>query len=196
LRRSDGETFFLCSQVFAGNVYADALALFHEPPYEFSVAFSEKRYVIFRDAVRGSPRVDSYDKICNRFERVMLDIRRVSCDAWNPNSLPPPNVLVARANLSGGDGLAAAQIEFPIRHINWRTSDRRVQVETGPILVDLGTSGVGKASLRRAYVAFNKLDEVHLLIDEERRAVATGRWNRALISRSDVSFLQVVEASY
>lgn len=166
-----GETFYLCAQVFAGNVYGSG-PLFKEPPYGFSAAFSRARYKIFRDAVRGPALQDSTGRTTEHFASLDMDIRRRACTHWMPLVPPPAGVFSARLRVNAATGVLAGELEFPVRHVNWRDSDAAFQVETGPVLIAVGTE------LRRAYVAFNRMDEAHFLFDEERAGTTMQSWSR------------------
>jgi len=156
-----GETFYLCKQVFAGHVYGDE-ALFKTPPYKFSAAFSLKRYRIFRDAVRGPVQEDSSGPITERFREVKLDIRHVASVTFDPGRFQAweTATLCARVTLSGCD------LEFPVRHINWKPGGV-YQVETGPVLVLQAGEGDVLTRLRRGYVILNS-SRAEFLIDSDR----------------------------
>ncbi len=112
-----GETFYLCAQVFAGDVYGNG-PLFKEPPYGFSAAFSETRYRIFRDAVRGPALDDSFGDPAGHFREVHFDIRRAASARYDPLALAgvsaPAGPLSARLRIAGNSALAGAVLEFPV----------------------------------------------------------------------------------
>lgn len=169
LTSAGGETFYLCAQVFAGDVYGDG-PLFHEPPYGFSAAFSSTRYRIFRDAMRGAAREDSYGEIGGRFREARVDVARRACNAINPAAAEVlEQELVARVQMPEGE------IEFPVRHVNWR-ADGRFQVETGPVLVAVEGAGDTLERLRRAQLIMADPENVEILFDPVRPPEAGRGW--------------------
>ena len=181
LTLADGETFYLCAQVFAGDVYSDG-PLFREPPYEFAAAFSAGRFRIFRDAARGAVQADSAGPHAQRFRKIELDIVRTPARA---------------VEMAEGKGALSAHLradgwtlEFPVRHHNWR-EDGRYQVETGPVLAIEDGAADALERLRRAYVIFSGPERAELLLDTPRPSVPGQRWQRRLELRCAIELLQV-----
>lgn len=176
----NGETYYLCAQVYAGDVYGEG-PLFKDPPYEFSAAFSEKRYRIFRDAVRGPAQEDSRGAPGERFKSLRLDIARMPCRIVGQDEItnPPPYPLSMRVHAAG------CELEFPVRHLNWR-EDGRWQVETGPLLVAEDGEGDVPARLRRAYVIVSCAERAEFLVDAVR---AGARWSRRVALSCKTEFL-------
>jgi hypothetical protein len=176
-----GETFYLCKQVLAGNVY-DEDQLFRDPPYEFSVAFSRNRFRIFRDALRGPAIEDSSGEVSGRFRELSVDVVHLP---WLP-AVPGGSgarLPTARVRLEG------IELEFPLQHLNWR-SDGKYQAETGPVLYAEAAPDA-LAGLRRAYVMFNRSDRIELLVDSPRATGAGRRWERRIRVDCEIQLLDV-----
>jgi hypothetical protein len=185
----DGETFYLCAQVFAGNVYGDG-PLFKDPPYEFSAAFSASRYRIFRDAVRGPALEDSYGNVADRFRDLRIEVERARCDLWRPAKTDKAfGPVSARVQMKG------AVLEFPVRHINTNAEAGRFQIETGPVLIAEDGSGDIVTRLRRAYVIIGRVDGAEFLIDGERAGPPSGRWAQRISLRCETQIFQAVTGS-
>ncbi len=186
----DGETFYLCAQVFAGNVYGEG-PLFKDPPYEFSAAFSGRRYRIFRDAVCGAAQEDSYGDAASRFRDVSFNIERAPCGPWRPAAIASPSgpsgPVAARLKIGEAGSLSGAILEFPVRHINANVEANRFQIETGPVLIAEDGSGDVITRLRRAYVIIGRAGFVEFLFDAERPGPSSGRWARRLGVRCETS---------
>jgi hypothetical protein len=180
-----GETFYLCAQVFAGNVYGDG-PLFKDPPYGFSAAFSESRYRIFRDSERGHAIEDSAGSVSDRFLRVEADIVGCACAPILPDVLTDG----ARRLLSARVRLGHTELEFPLRHVNWR-NDGRYQAETGPVLLVEGEPSDTLGALRRAYVIFNRLDRIEFLVDAPRAGLASRRWDHNFSAECQIQLLEM-----
>jgi hypothetical protein len=189
-----GETFFLCAQVYAGNVYGSG-PLFKEPPYGFSAAFSATRYRIFRDAVRGPVLDDSFGDPAGRIRELHFDIRRRASAVYDPLALAstsaPAGPLSARVQIAGNGALAGAVLEFPVRHLNARAAPPAFQVETGPVLVAVAGSGDLPSRLRRAYVMIGHPNRAEFLVDSERRSAAASRWGSRLTVDCDSKFFSI-----
>ena len=181
LTLADGETFYLCAQVFAGNVYGEG-PLFREPPYEFSAAFSARRYRIFRDAARGAAQEDSQGPLAQRFRAMEFDIVRAPARILSPAAAK--GALCARMRAHGWE------LEFPVRHLNWR-DDGRYQAETGPVLAIEEGDVDALDRLRRAYVIFSGAERAELLLDAPRPSAPGRRWQRRLELRCTIEFLQM-----
>lgn len=181
LTLADGETFYLCAQVFAGDVYGEG-PLFRDPPYEFTAAFSAQRYRIFRDAARGAAQTDSAGPHAQRFRKIELDIVRTPARAVQPAE--GKGALSAHLRADGWS------LEFPIRHLNWR-DDGRYQAETGPVLAIEEGAADALDRLRRAYVIFSGSERAEMLLDAPRPSAPGQRWQRRLELRCTIELLQV-----
>lgn len=181
LTLADGETFYLGAQVFAGDVYGEG-QLFRDPPYEFSAAFSSRRYRIFRDAARGASQEDSQGPLAQRFRAVEFDIASAPARVLSPAAAK--GALCARMRAHGW------KLEFPVRHLNWR-DDGRYQVETGPVLAVEEGPGDPLDRLRRAYVIFSGPERAELLLDAPRPSAPGQRWQRRIELRCTIELLQL-----
>jgi hypothetical protein len=192
LTLSQGETFYLCAQVFAGNVYGEE-ALFKDPPYGFSAAFSNAQYRIFRDAVRDPALEDTFGDAASRFRDLRFDIQRAACRRWEPASLAGPSVtsgpLSARLRITGGE-LAGAVLEFPLRHVNAKATPPAFQIETGPVLIAAAENGVVLPRLRRAFVMLGRTDRAEFLFDDARPAPVADRWRGRMTVACESELLQ------
>lgn len=180
LTLAGGEIFYLCAQVFAGDVYGEG-PLFRDPPYEFAAAFSARRYRIFRDAARGPVQQDSQGPHAERFREIAFDIVRAPAGLVSPTDRCAP----LSARLHATDGI----LEFPVRHLNWR-DDGHYQAETGPVLALEEGDADALDRLRRAYVMFNEAGRAELLLDAARPSTPGQRWQRRLDLRCTIELLQ------
>jgi hypothetical protein len=187
------DTFYLCAQVFAGNVYG-AGALFKDPPYEFSVVFSTEKIRIFRDTARNEPISDSV-RSADEYAKVQLSVATSPCrkiEFAELASLPPGQWgrLSARIRTREGAGLPVQEMEFPIRHVNVDPVARRFQIETGPVLVLNDGDGEPLSRLRRAYVNFGQPDRAEFLVDSDRPSAPPNRWSQCIGYDCEVCILE------
>lgn len=185
------ETFHLGAQVFAGNVYGEGI-LFKQPPYEFAAAFSTLRFRIFRSAHVGV-QADTYGHIATAFAGVAMDLPSVPCRALETRAavvLQAAPRLAARTRWTTADGIGL-ELEFPVRHVNLDVARDKFQVETGPVLTLAPSGGSTVERLRRAYVIFNRLDRMEMLLDDP--AVGGVRWGTRLAMPCEIELLAIGE---
>lgn len=184
------ETFFLGAQVLAGNVYGTG-PLFKLPAYEFAAVFSDAHYRIFRSA-HGGTQADSCGSIASGFAGATLDVPSVPCRPVEARgaALQAARGLVAKARLPW-EGGAALELQFPVRHLNTDVARDAFQVETGPVLALAGAGAPAVERLRRAYVIFNRLDRLELLLDDP--AAGGARWGARIAWPCKIELLRIGE---
>jgi hypothetical protein len=169
--------YALGSAVVAARVYATERMVM-EPHYFFQVAVSNKNHVMLRTFLRHRDKADSVSSNSGKFRDLDLHIvrgpaTRVADYGVLESVFDAHAVMSARLHLNRDDR-TSLELEFPVRHINLRRSDRKFQVETGPVLfpAEIPDDWAERDSIpvfRTAYVHFNRLDSAEITVCEPKR---------------------------
>jgi hypothetical protein len=192
--RSDGgEAWYLADAVMAGDVYGQG-SLPMQPAYSYQFAASRDRHVMFRDAVDATGLQDTVAPHADSFATVAIDVPEIDgvvvpFDRAVERSPWPLTARLAAAGTNGGRW----KLEFPVNHINLSTAPRAWQVETGPILVPCGLIDIADAAktggLQRAFVFFNRVDQVDLLAFGQTRLGRLGFAHTARLMAAEMVLL-------
>jgi hypothetical protein len=164
--------YFLAPMVMAGDVFGPG-RLPLDPPYSYQVIATSDRHVILRDATCGEARRDSDAPHAQTFSdlQVHAPIRRA--EPIDLRTLTMEHVRASwplSARVEGGTGGEQWVLEFPVQHINTRTTaaGNGFQVETGPVLLPERLAGAPGASVvggfLLAYVFFSRDDCLDALL--------------------------------
>jgi len=163
------ETYYLATAVIAGNVYAKN-DLVKQPVYQFQIAASKQRHMIFRTFVFSPDDQNSLGDNSELFKEVELHIIKKEAVAlkdfddiafhfFNHSAMTACICYEIKQNRQ------QIEIEFPVKHINIQRENRLFQVETGPILIPSEIPPSEKLSevnkqyyFSTAFIHFNRLD--------------------------------------
>ena len=162
--RTSHEEFLLLSGVMAANVYGKG-NLILKPTYEFAAVFGQNRYRVFRTHASYTEKQDTVHPISDRFQTVE---RHLAITSSNVLSTQQQIIEATRSNkaLNAHMRLHTCELIFPVKHINVQTDTNEFQVETGPILFPSSVQDINLETLKQAFTAFNRLDEIEFVLRE------------------------------
>jgi hypothetical protein len=164
--------FYLAAMVMAGDVFGPG-RLPLDPPYSYQVIATSDRHVILREAMFGEARPDSDAPNAPTFSALQVHAPLRHAGAIDLRELTVEYIRAVwplSARIQAGTGHDLWVLEFPIQHINTRTTaaGNGFQVETGPVLLPAmlaqapGASGTGGFLL--AYIFFSRDDRIDALL--------------------------------
>lgn len=163
------EKYFLLNGVMAGNVYSNK-DLIKVPPYYFNAIFSESEHKIFRVYGIQSKEHDTEGDNSELFTRISFSLKEHSYNLLNHleqiiTEASNHNKLIVVIEVDNFDVHRNISYIFPIKHINFTGTLAKFQVETGPICILPNTLTKQKlvSNFNLAYVAFNRMNELHVI---------------------------------
>ncbi len=197
------ESFVLSAGVLAGNVYAPD-KLVKQPAYNFQIAASSTRHVIFRTytesklfswkslVARGRER-DSYGEN-QLFEPLDLklhskDVKKIESNEEIESHLLNCSDFTCLIHFPLLNNLRL-ELEFPVKHINFHPTSKEFQVETGPILFVCPEFFLkGKRDLLRelipSFIHFSSLNRADFTLDFPYGARKSLRRGKFMIEEMD-----------
>ena len=163
------QEFYLLSSVFACSVY-NAQSMIKDPPYYFSVIFSNKQFKRFRFYGNSSDPDEKENE--DVFEKVSFDINykvygnisseKKIVEATLNNEKIYAKVLIKSTKTN-------QELFFPIKHNNVRKMDKfEFQVETGPVaILEHGENEISGFSM--GYIAFNDLFSYEIICPNSKK---------------------------
>lgn len=177
--------YFLLNGVMAGNVYSDK-DLIKVPPYYFNAIFSESEYKIFRVYGVQDHLYDTSEENSKQFTRISFSIKEHSCRLLSDieqivYEASSNNKLIAVIEVDNIDVYLNIRYIFPVKHINYKDTLAKFQIETGPICV-LPNKINGNpliSNFNLAYVAFNRMNELHVItLSELHSSIKSANFHR------------------
>ena len=163
----DGDIWYLCSTVMAGNVYADTMA--RVPVYAYTFATNTRHWVRLRDGSGACLPADDLGEAASLFSELRVSVHtkpaELLCGERLFNSVEAGLPLSACVVL---DAPRKALLYFPVKHINMHTDGRRWQAETGPVLLPAAHNAAIPVAL--AALFFNQSGRCEALV----RSTANG----------------------
>ena len=165
------KNYYLLSKVLACNVLEKA-EMIHQPEYMFQAVFSETDFKIFRINNSLGSTKDNTGLIADSFKHVDFHIEYTNETA----GLSHKEVCEATLHHQSLTSIVSFtadnyiyEMEFPVKHINFKTSDNSWQIETGPVLASGKKNALEIENLTLAFIALNHNGDFNqALLDTEK----------------------------
>ena len=167
------DSYYLGSGIYACNVLQDE-KLFKEPPYLFTPLFNNTQFTIFRDEANKTQH--SSGNVPDIYNDVTIFVDKIPCIEMIESSNVLDSIqqqLPISGSFSYTIGNSVFTVHFPVKHINFRLSDKKFQVETGPLSLPYDEN---KKQWMLGYIGFNDFDSMEFLpVSSTAKSVRPGK---------------------
>ena len=168
----ESENYYLVASCKGEDTYGKG-QLFLEPSYDFCMIYSSTDFMIIRTHINAKKDNRTVSGNKDHFLDVHFHIQMVEAEELENaedivESTLANRILNGRTEIADDAGRYRAKLEFPIKTMNVNDVVGMYQVDTGPILLPDFASSKERAveKFHLAFVAYNRIDEVHFVIQE------------------------------
>jgi hypothetical protein len=168
----DSENYYLVASCKGEDTYGRG-QLFLEPSYDFCMIYSLTDFMIIRTHINAERDNRTVAGIRDHFLDVHFHIQMAEAEELENaedvvKATLANRILNGRTEIADDAGRYRATLEFPIKTMNVNDVVGMYQVDTGPILLPDFASSKERAveKFHLAFVAYNRIDEVHVVIQE------------------------------